>query len=957
MGRLKILAGGKSPHVQAQARGKLFEKLMAEVLRHYGYSIDDIPNTNYAGMEIDIEGKHIATGVSLYAECKCYENDVDAPKLHIFFSKYITQWFNDGRCHGLFVALPGINSHAKGFYREKILNNSKLSFRVFEEKEVLDAIIDTLGVASPEVISNSIPTEVGKPGDWLLLYTDKGLFWLQYVIPPGEGIANSVAMFDTTGNPLSDGATIEYLKRLWPELGDFTPITFDDAVPTPIPNVSQDRDEVVEVKGSSTPFEYQFPASPEHFVGRYAVLEEIDSLVEDIINKETSSRSILFEANSGWGKSSVVLATVDRIQHKGHFAVAIDSRSASSSQFVLRMVDYVLHKFGDFSGMLPEGYNTEAITGFEGAVDSLVRMGQLLERNHKVVFIFLDQFENLFFLPDVLKRIKELFLKIQDAQTNVVLGFSWKSDLFGGTSEFPYQTRDTIADSSKRITLDAFSKEETDALLDKLRIEIGERGLRKDLRFLLSESSQGYPWLLKKLCAHVKSQIEHDISQADVANSFLNVEELFREDLRGLSVEGEDALRRIANVAPINIQELGEEFSPEVFQSLIHRRLVVRIGSKYDIYWDIFRDYLNTGQVPVQDNYILRAQVGSVLNAIKLLVNENRELSMSDFIKLSSLKKNSAYNVLRDMRLIGLVKIDKGIITLLVNLPDEPEALEEVLRVHLLERLQRNRLIWRLSNALEEKSRLTIDEVSRLLEESCPYISATQKTWGAYARTFAAWMDRADLAISDANAGVLSQYTPGTGIRDRRLLSSGRRRGMIIPSIQYTPIENVIIRLVDALQKDGRVDWSDIKPSTLRKALSMLEDLEFVERKAGYIRIMPKTFEFVLHPDKRHILFAEGALKIKSFETFIEILKEHADTGLNPSELGTELRKRLGVNWKNSTAEVNAKIMLNWARHAGLAPNVFANIPRESARGTGEETPIQTTLFDSSTNDGREAVN
>ena len=941
MGRLKILAGGKSPHAQAQARGKLFEKLMAEVLRHYGYSIDNIPNTNYAGMEIDIEGKHIATNVPLCAECKCYETDVNSPKLQAFFGKYMTRWLKDKRCHGLFIALPGINSHAKGFYRENIEGNSELTFPIFEEKEVLDAIIDTPDVVNPEFISKSIHNEVGKPGDWLLLYTDKGLFWLQYVIPPGEGIANSVAMFDKAGNPLSDGATIECLKRLWPELGDFILITFDDVVPTPILNVSQDRDEVVEVKGSSTPFEYQFPASPDHFVGRYAVLEEIDSLVEDIINKKTSSRSILFEANSGWGKSSVVLATVDRIQHKGHFAVAIDSRSASSSQFVLRMVDYVLHKFGDFNGMLPEDCDIEAITGFEGAVDSLVRMGQLLERNHKVVFIFLDQFENLFFLPDVLKRIKELFLKIQDARTNVVIGFSWKSDLVGMTSEFPYQTRDTIADSSKRITLDVFSKEETNALLDKLRIEIGARSLRKDLRFLLSESSQGYPWLLKKLCAHVKSQIEHDTSQADVANSFLNVEELFREDLRGLSAEEEDALRRIANVAPINIQEIGEEFSPEVFQSLIHRRLVVRIGIKYDIYWDIFRDYLNTGQVPVQDNYMLRAQVGSVLNATKLFVDANGELSMSDFKKLSGLTKNSAYNVLRDMRLIGLVKIDKGVATLLLNLPDESEALEEALRGHLQERLKRNRVIWRLSNALEEKSRLTIDEVSRLLEESCPYISATQKTWGAYARTFAAWMDSADLALSDANAGVLSQYTPGTGIRDRRLRSPGRRRGMIIPSIQYTPIENVLIRLVDALQKDRRADWSDIKESTLSKALSMLEDLEFVEHKAGYIEVMPKTFEFVSHPDKRPILFAEGALRITAFKIFVEILETHKDTGLNLSELGNELRKRLGVNWKDSTAEWMSKIMLNWARHAGLAPEVFYNISRRSVRDRGNVTGIQ----------------
>ena len=956
MGRLKILAGGESRQAQAQARGKLFEKLMAEVLRHYGYSIDNIPNTNYAGMEIDIEGKHIATAVPLYAECKCYENDVDSPKLQIFFSKYMTRWFRDKRCHGIFIALPDINSHAKGFYKDNIEFNAELSFRVFKEKEVLDAIIDAPDVVSPDVISKFIPTEVGKPGDWLLLYTDNGLFWLQYVIPPGEGIANSVAMFDTAGNPLSDGVTIDYLKRLWPELEDFTLIPFDNVVPTPISNVLQDIDEVVEVKGSSAPFEYQFPASPEHFVGRYTVLEEIDTFAEDIINKKTSSRSILFEANSGWGKSSVVLAAVNRIQQNGHFAVAIDSRSASSSQFVLRVVDRVLHKFGDFNGMLPEDYVPETITGFEGAIDSLVRMGQLLEREHKVMFIFLDQFENLFFLSDVLKRIKELFLKIQDAQTNVVLGFSWKSDLVSVTSEFPYQTRDTIAESSKPITLDAFSKEETDALLDKLRIEIGVRVLRKDLRFLLSESSQGYPWLLKKLCAHVKSQIEQGISQADVANSFLNVEELFREDLRGLSVEEEDALRRIANVAPINIQELGEEFSPGVIQSLVHRRLVVRIGSKYDIYWDIFRDYLNFGQVPVQDNYILRTQVGSVLKATKLLVNENRELSMSDFRELSGLKKNSAYNVLRDMRLLGLVEIAKGNVTLLVSLPNVSEAFEEALRNHLRERLQRDRLIWGLLNALGEKSRLTTGDISRLLEESCPYISAAKQTWETYARYFAKWMDSADLAIFDARTGILSQYTLGTGIRDRHPLLARKRREIIIPSVHYTPIEKVIIRLVDALQKDGRVDWSDIKRSTLTKTISMLEDLEFIERKVGYILLKPKASEFVSHPEKRPFLFAESAKKVETFKTFVEILEAHKDTKLTLSELGTKLQERLGVNWKDSTAETNAKIMLNWARYTKLAPELYDSTGSKSVRGKEERNRIQTTLYDSSTNNSKEAV-
>jgi len=115
---LKILASGKSPQAQAQARGKLFEKLMAQVLRKYGYSIDLIPNVNYAGMEIDIEGKHIISNIPLYAECKCYDIEIDSTKIQIFYGKYMARWRRDNRSQGIFIALPGINSHAKGFYKD-----------------------------------------------------------------------------------------------------------------------------------------------------------------------------------------------------------------------------------------------------------------------------------------------------------------------------------------------------------------------------------------------------------------------------------------------------------------------------------------------------------------------------------------------------------------------------------------------------------------------------------------------------------------------------------------------------------------------------------------------------------------------------------------------------------------------------------------------------------------------
>ena len=100
MGRLRILASGNSPQAQAQARGELFENLMTLVLRHYGYHIDNKPNVNYAGMEIDIEGKATLTDVPLYAECKCHETDISSPRLQEFFGKYMTRWLKPESTEG-----------------------------------------------------------------------------------------------------------------------------------------------------------------------------------------------------------------------------------------------------------------------------------------------------------------------------------------------------------------------------------------------------------------------------------------------------------------------------------------------------------------------------------------------------------------------------------------------------------------------------------------------------------------------------------------------------------------------------------------------------------------------------------------------------------------------------------------------------------------------------------------
>jgi hypothetical protein len=709
-----------------------------------------------------------------------------------------------------------------------------------------------------------------------------------------------------------------------PDLSDY--IVLQLCSSSPQDDSFLEPEEVVEVRGSSACFEYQFPASPQFFVGRRDALGHVSTFVDDVLGKRTSCRGLLFEAQSGWGKSSLVLACVDQLSRNGHLAVAIDSRSASTSQFVLRLADTIRRRFLD---SYPSAAIESTITGHEGVVRTFIDIGKILEQNGRLLLVFLDQFENVFFQTDILRPIRDLLFRLCDAQTNVAIGFSWKTDFIGLPFEFPHQLHSSISEMSKHVVLNTFADSETDELLNKLEEEL-RSPLRKDLKFLLSEFSQGYPWLLKKLCAHVRMQRDSGVVQAQMAYSLLNVKELFQEDLKGLPIEAEDALRRISRLAPVSVSDIGDEFSPDILQDLVHRRLVVRIANKYDVYWDIFRDYLNTGNLPIQDNYILRTQIGSVLKSAKLLAQQTKGRETSDFQKTANLSEKSFYNVARDMRLLGIASVTVGKIKLAIPFSGDIGLFEDVLRPQLRDKLGKNRLIRRILEKMETVDTVSLEDVAETLAQSCPYISATKQTWKTYARIFADWMDFADLGIYDNTSKVISRYSPGKEVRRRKTRGTRSRGGIKMPRIQYTPVETVANSISDAFLGSTMVNWGGIKTSTRNKAIATLVDYGFISEKPKTILLLPKMMSYAKQPHKRAQLLSEAFQELEAFAKFKGIMENHSAEGCTIPQLARELIEELGVGWKAGTAEVNVKIMLDWARHTGVAPAKFACLRKAS---------------------------
>ena len=81
--------------------------------------------------------------------------------------------------------------------------------------------------------------------------------------------------------------------------------------------------------------------------------------------------------------------------------------------------------------------------------------------------------------------------------------------------------------------------------------------------------------------------------------------------------------------------------------------------------------------------------------------------------------------------------------------------------------------------------------------------------------------------------------------------------------------------------------------------------------------------DFAKSPESPAALFRDAVLQLEAFSTFLQILTEFEDRGTTHPVLGRTLSARLGHSWKDGTAAIVAKVLLDWARHTGLAPSAF----------------------------------
>ena len=225
---------------------------------------------------------------------------------------------------------------------------------------------------------------------------------------------------------------------------------------------------------------------------------------------------------------------------------------------------------------------------------SIQEILEYLNSKGKIMILIFDQFEDVFRREHLYKPFHEFLLQVNDAKSNLIVGFSWKQEITLTPSNDSYKFWMQAKDLAKPFELDGFNYEELNQIIKQLESEPKVGTLPRGFKDLLTEISLGYPWLIKKLCIHIFNEVKKGRKISELSKSNLNISTLFKQDIDGLTHEEDKALRVIARYAEngsfFHDSDIPDVVTHPTISSLLQKRLIIKTGLVYKPYWDVFRE-------------------------------------------------------------------------------------------------------------------------------------------------------------------------------------------------------------------------------------------------------------------------------------------------------------------------------------------------------------------------------
>lgn len=714
------------PHQTEIKKGDFFEDLMRNVFESQRYEIKQ--RVNFTGMEIDLIVKHLDRNETAYIECKTREQ-LESNEIKTFA-------FNVSYCKadfGYFLSTTEYAHQVAGLI-EQMKKDDRYSNLYFWGPSKIIELLEGSHKIRPIDLPENTESQITKT---ILAYT---VFGVYYVLILSEGsLPTHYCIFDAT-NPSSDlkEKNIETLRLAVPEIKDLSP--FKLRSPHSIPSFSET---VAEIQESEDWADYK-PASSKHFVGRIDLRNDLFKFLKLVSQHQTSRRVFYIDGKSGWGKSSLINDLKGRCANKRYrqkyFVLAIDTRSANTGNFVALAFKKLIET-AYLNGFIKENLFSNPGVSIPSAYDilasdSVKQLLRKLEEEGKTLVIVFDQFEDVFRKVDLFKAFYKFLLDVNDTRTSIVVGFSWKSEISIPISHEAYSLWQQSKNMAHCISLREFNPSETNGVIRQFEKAVG-KSIDIVLKRKLIESSQGFPWLIKKLCIHAYKQITQGTTMQELANQDLNCEALFENDLH-ISAEETRALKFIAQRSYegnfFDAVEIDETISNDILTELVHKRLVVKSGTKYNVYWDIFRDFLVTDKVPpIGESYLLRQYVKVCIDVFKLF--DEHRVSLGELsLKYSRGNIRTLDNILRELRNVGLIKKAGDYFQVSRQDIKDDKSLKEYLKL----KLDKHTAYIKLRDS-EQKS-IGSKEIVTTFKQIFKITSA-EKTWEVYSKYFVSWLN------------------------------------------------------------------------------------------------------------------------------------------------------------------------------------------------------------------------